>query len=118
MLDQQLLFGRRIPDPPYQHHSETSRDAAEKIKPSASTARARVLQYIRSRGAHGATDLEIQDALPMGGDTERPRRRELEKLGQIRDSGGKRAVVGSRRNTQAVVWVAVTSQSDRSEESD
>lgn len=40
--------------------------------------------------ATGATDLEVQRALAMKGDTERPRRGELVKLGLIEDSGERR----------------------------
>ena len=115
MPDEQLLFGQRIPDPPYQGHSETSRAAAVKAKASAKTGRARVLWYIRSQGQRGATDPEIQKALCMGGDTERPRRRELERMALIRGSGRARQTASGRH---AVVWVGTTSRSDQSEQSD
>lgn len=46
----------------------------------------RVLEYIELRGVHGATDVEIQKALRLRGDTQRPRRRELEQAGLIREA--------------------------------
>jgi len=109
MGDQQLLFGRGINSGqslPYQSHSETSRSAAVRAKSAATTDRARVLAYIRDRGQHGATDLEIQATLRMNGDTERPRRVELENAGLVRDTGRRRETASGRL---ATVWVGVTS---------
>lgn len=79
----------------------TSQIAAEQIKPCAGTLRARVLSFIESTGQAGATDIEIQDALSMEGNTERPRRGELLKIGLIRDSGRTRK---TRSGRAAVVW--------------
>lgn len=45
-----------------------------------------VLKFIRERGASGATDKQIQSGLAMCGDTQRPRRRELEQAGLIREA--------------------------------
>ena len=59
----------------------------------------RVLEYIRGKGIHGATDSEIQSALKLRGDTQRPRRRELEQAGLIREA------IQHRRGCK--VWVAV-----------
>jgi hypothetical protein len=92
------------PDPPCQRHSVTSREAAESIKPDASELRRRVLAYLRGRGEDGATDEEMQDALGMGGSTERPRRVELVEMGSVVDSGRKRK---TRSGRNAVVWVCV-----------
>ena len=92
-----------FPDPPSQRHSETSRAAAANIAPEAGTLRAKVLAFIVTAGENGATDQEIQDGLGMDGNTERPRRRELEKGGFIVDSGRTRVC---RSKQAAVVWVA------------
>lgn len=89
------------PPPPYQRHSTTSKVAASAILPNAKTLRAAVLNYLRAYG--GATDDEIQAALNMSGNTERPRRRELEQHGLVRDSGRRRLTHSGR---QAVVWEA------------
>ena len=84
--------------PPAQAHSPTSRAAAEAIKETASTLRERVYRCILTSGP--ITDRSIQEALGMAGDTERPRRRELQKAGRI-VHGGK--VVEHGR--EAETWV-------------
>ena len=84
---------------------ETRRDALRAIEPAAATLRASVLAYVRQRGAQGATDAEIQTALGMSGDTERPRRQELERGGHIEASPRTRETASGR---QAVVWVVRT----------
>jgi hypothetical protein len=86
------------PDPPCQRHSVTSREAADAIKPDA---------YLRGRGEDGATDEEMQDALGMGGSTQRPRRRELELAETVRNSGRTRRTKSGRN---AVVWIASQTQ--------
>jgi len=62
----------------------------------------RVLKYIQQRGVSGATDKEVQSALNMRGDTQRPRRRELEQAGLIREADNQRH--GCK------VWVAVVAE--------
>lgn len=52
----------------------------------------------------GLTDEQIQISAMMPANTERPRRRELELAGLIRDSGMKAKTVSGRN---AVVWVAL-----------
>lgn len=114
-LMQRLLFDqpprkpKAEPSPPHSG-SETSKAAAELIRPNAETLRARVLEYIEAQGQFGATDSEIQSALVMEGNTERPRRQELQTQGLIRDSGQTRATASGR---QAVVWIA-TNHKNRS----
>lgn len=71
---------------PFQPHSETSHDAAEKAEPHAGTERARVLAHLESVGTYGATDEEIQIALGMNPSTQRPRRVELQKAGQVEEA--------------------------------
>lgn len=92
----------RFPSPPAQRHSATSVAAAEAVKPAAGRLRAEVLAAIRRAGRAGLTDAEGQAATGIGGDTWRPRRRELQDAGLIRDSG-KRRTTGHGR--EAVVWV-------------
>jgi hypothetical protein len=101
---QQSLFDQppKEPRPPHSG-GPTSQAAAEAILPNAATLRHRVLCYIAEQGGKGATDAEIQAALSMAGNTERPRRQELEKVKLIRDSGKTRPTPSGR---QAVVWVA------------
>jgi len=83
--------------------SETSEAAAREIEPDTGKLRGAVLGFLRGRGAAGATDEEVQAGLGMGGSTERPRRRELEKAGLVIASGAVRKT-GSGRT--ATVWVA------------
>lgn len=90
--------------PAFQRHSDTSRAAAIEIHDSAATIRERVYEFIKGRGESGATDEEIQVALDLHGNTERPRRRELQKDLRIIDSASRRQTESGRK---AVVWVAV-----------
>lgn len=91
-------------DAPAQRHSATSVAAAQAIEPTAGTLRAEVLKYLRSR-SDGATDEEIQQALAMPQNTERPRRIELCRLHLVADSGMTRPTASGR---QAVVWKVAT----------
>ncbi|MEZ6127895.1 MAG: hypothetical protein R3C59_04385 [Planctomycetaceae bacterium] len=77
------------PDPPH-NGTDTSMAAAERIQPAVTGQRRKVLDFVRDRGELGATDSEIQAGLNIPGDTERPRRRELEQAGLITDSGDRR----------------------------
>lgn len=90
------------PQRPHANASVTRQAAGVAIRPTAAKLRTRVLQFIRSQGTLGATDAEIQEQLEMRGDTERPRRRELQKAGLIVDSGEARTTPSGRA---AVVWV-------------
>ena len=93
--------------PPHQRHSDTSREAAIEKLSTAQIDRAKVYRYIKDRGVIGATDEEIQDGLGMDGNTERPRRRELQLAGLIEDSGSK---MPTRKGRRAVVWVVVPTE--------
>lgn len=97
MLDQLTFF-----DPPHGTRP-TSAAAAEQIRPDANRLRKAVLQVIVDRGMIGATDEEIQRELGLAGNTERPRRRELEQAHLVVDSGQRRATSSGR---MAIVWVA------------
>ena len=90
------------PTLPFQKHSATSRAAAESVV-NADSLEGLVLAFIQERGDEGATDLEAQAALKLDGSTQRPRRRKLEQLGLVFDSGRTRATLSGR---QAVVWIA------------
>lgn len=79
----------------------TSKEAAEKCT-TGSSVRAKILRLLKAVGDYGATDEEIQVALDIPGDTQRPRRYELVKRGYVRDSGVKRKTSSGRR---AVVWI-------------
>lgn len=87
---------------PYQKHSQTSKLAAEEIKPEAATLREQVYQALKDIGP--MTDEEMQDLLDMNPSTQRPRRIELQRAGWVEGTGSKRLTKSQR---QAVVWRAV-----------
>ena len=62
----------------------------------------RLLRYLRGCRRRGATDQEMQQAVRMGGNTQRPRRRELEQRGLVKNSGKQRKTLAGVR---ATVWV-------------
>lgn len=82
----------------------TSQAAADKMLARSGTARRRVYDLLVARGEVGATDDEIQDALAMPPNTERPRRVELVDREMVADSGRVRP---SRWGNDSVVWVAL-----------
>lgn len=88
--------------PPFQAHSDTSREAAIEQYPRAGTLRRRVLDHLQQVGAEGATDDEIQVALEMNPSTQRPRRVELERAGLIERLDATRK---TRAGRQAHVYV-------------
>ncbi len=73
----QLSLPMGYPAPPASR-VDTSRAAGETARELAARQRATVYAFIVSRGALGATDEEIQDGTGLRGDSERPRRWELE----------------------------------------
>ena len=75
---------------PFAAKSETSRDAAERMTAQPNRVRRdheSILNVLRSGPK---TDRELQTILNMSGDTERPRRGELVKMGRVRNTGQKR----------------------------
>jgi hypothetical protein len=82
--------------------TETSREAAAVVAPKAATLRAQVLNAIIAAGDRGLTDEEIQAQLGMPGNTQRPRRRELEQAYRI-DTRGYRK---NDRGRNCMVWIA------------
>ena len=83
----------------------TSAAAAKDARGLASPMGRKVLEFIQSRGAAGATDEEIQIGLGMNPSTERPRRIELMRRDPpaIVESGTR----PTRSGRHAAVWVAV-----------
>lgn len=88
---------------PHVRESETSIAAASSIDASRKTMLAKVFSHIKSRGAHGATDDEIEIALDWRHQTVSARRRELVLGNHIVDSGERRA---TRSGRTASVWRA------------
>jgi len=90
--------------PAHQRHSPTSKAAAEAIKPRVGPLHREILSYlarVEFIDGIGATDEKMQRDLDMPANTQRPRRRELQVMGLIVDSGKTRA---TRSGRQAVVW--------------
>jgi len=74
------------PLPPFQRHSETSRQAAVSMHQPAKFIRQQVLEWFRANGP--ATDQELFAAMaPMPENTLRPRRCELRDQGLLEDTG-------------------------------
>ncbi len=64
----------------------------------------RVLERLQQAGDAGLTDEEIQTALNLSGNSERPRRASLVALGLVRNSGPMRM---TNSGHAAVVWAVV-----------
>lgn len=94
---------------PYQSHSATSAEAAERAEPKAATQRAFVLDRFREWPENGWTDDELAEATGMNPSTLRPRRIELVNAGLVEDSGEKRPTRSGRR---ATVWRAVPAKEE------
>lgn len=90
--------------PLFQPHSATSRAAWIGSRPKAGTLRGALLAHLDFLAERGATDEEMQQALGIDPNTQRPRRVELHEGGFIADSGRRRP---TRSGRGAVVWVAV-----------
>lgn len=90
-------------EPPAQKHSPTSQAAAASIKKAIGPLHREILDYLRRAEVRvtGATDEEMQIKLDMGANTQRPRRRELELMGRVEDSGKTRQTKSGR---EAVIW--------------
>ena len=91
------------PDKPPHNGTDTSRLAAELAKPFVGKQRERVFEFIKSQGDHGATDEEIQTALKLTGNSERPRRHRLVEQYRVKESPNMRPTQAGR---PATVWVA------------
>jgi hypothetical protein len=88
-------------DMPFVGGSATSEAAAESQSRLAPTKRQIVFYKLRSMGIIGMTDDEMQVALGMNPNTQRPRRIELLRMRLIIDSGLTRKTRGGE---EAVVW--------------
>lgn len=97
-------MGRELP--PFSEPT-TSRDAAESMVGAHEALKAQVHAHIRSCGPMGCTDEECQQALSMGGNTQRPRRVDLRDEGRVVKSGLRRKGSSGRSCT---VWIAVEYQ--------
>lgn len=106
---QQLFYNSAMPSQvigaPYVPRSATSRAAAILAIPRAGTQRRKVLNFLIQQGENGAIDEEIQNALEMVANTQRPRRIELVALKLVTDSGRKRKTKAVR---DATIWIATT----------
>ena len=87
-------------EPPTQAHSQTSIAAATQIKKAIGPLHKEILNHL-AMCQLGATDEEMQIALDMSANTQRPRRRELELTGRVIDSGKTRRTKSGR---EAVIW--------------
>jgi len=106
MPDQQELFGwTPSPTAPHIPGSDTSRAAAERIRPAINALQSRVLEALRAAGSRGMTDDELQVSLGMNPSTQRPRRLELTARGLIERTEQRRP---TRTGSKACVWVATT----------
>jgi hypothetical protein len=100
-MSQPTLFADP-PDKPLPHNgTPTSRLAAKVMKPLAGKQLAKIFEFLKSRGADGATDQE-QQLLGLSGDSQRPRRNRLVELGWVKDSGVMRM---TKSGTPAKVWI-------------
>jgi hypothetical protein len=97
-------FDAGFPMPPSHHNAPegTSTVAAARIAGRAGSLRAKIYDFLKARGEHGATDQEIQTALQLSSNTENPRRGELVKKGLVVASDRKRK---TRSGCPAIVWV-------------
>lgn len=97
------LFGGVYPNAPGYRNTDTSRDAAEAIKPKLSAMQSAVLKALAARPM---TSFEIAHALRLPFHTAQPRTAELQAKGFIEDSG-ERGI--SRDPTKlAIVWRLTT----------
>lgn len=85
--------------------------AAKQIKKRIGPLHARVISFLQYH-YRGATDEEMQAGIPMAANTQRPRRRELQLMGIIVDSGRVKLTESGR---EAVVWT-LAKLADKEEE--
>jgi hypothetical protein len=86
---------------PYVRGSDTSKAAADAMAPHTTPLQQVVRDYLREHGP--STDEEMQAGIPMGANTQRPRRVELVGKGYVVDSGKTRTGTSGK---QAVIWKA------------
>lgn len=88
-------------EPPHQSHSTTSQRAAAQIKDKIGPLHKKILSYL-DRYPNGACDERLGRELDMPMNTLRPRRRELQLMQRIRDSGRTESTDSGR---EAVIWI-------------
>ena len=104
MTDAAISYYRYdYPDVPGSHGVDTSIAAATDMAPVAGTLRHMVLTAVKAAGSRGLTTNEIADTLNIDRNSLQPRTTELKLLGQIEDSGQRRANANGKR---AIVWTA------------
>jgi hypothetical protein len=84
-------------------------EGAQKIAPHADSIREQVFEAIKAAGEEGITDRELQQALGLKGDTQRPRRWELWIAGRVkakRDENGNVIYKKVGVRSKQLVWVA------------
>ena len=81
----------------------TSRAAARSVAGVSGEVRQQVLDFIQSMGPYGATIEEIKEGTGLVVNTVCPRRKELEDMGYVVDSGRRRP---GKTGRYAIVWVA------------
>lgn len=84
----------------YNPKSDTSREAAESIEAAGGISSLQSMVYSHLLKTP-STDEEMQDALGMNPNTQRPRRIELVEKKLVRDSGARRL---TRSGCRAIVW--------------
>jgi predicted ArsR family transcriptional regulator len=79
---------------PYVRGSDTSRDAAESMRPHVSELEREILEFVRSDG--GATCDEVEDCMGIAHQTASARLKGLADKGLIKDSGARRPTRSGR----------------------
>jgi hypothetical protein len=89
---------------PYHNGTQPSRAAAESARKFARSQTSRVHEFVASQGEHGATDKEIQTALNLDGNSQRPRRVWLRDHGFIQAKGEPEDITLRDGST---VWISI-----------
>lgn len=88
---------------PFEGKTDTSREAAAFVAPLTGNLRIKVLNFIKKRGDLGATLHEIADGTGLSLQTVCARRKELEEMGFVKDSGSRRKNPSGRTG---IIWIA------------
>jgi hypothetical protein len=99
MTTQRTLWGSEDPFVPHVAGSETSKQAADRVRSKVERDKDQIEAWLKVFGP--ATDQMIQDALGMDGSSERPRRIDLVNELRVVDSGLKML---TRSESWAVAW--------------
>lgn len=101
--EQTLSLFDQDESPPAVCSSRPGKATKKKRKRGKKDLEARILAHLVEYGAYGSTDEEMQFALSMTGNSERPRRVELVRKGLVRASGQTRPTDAIGK---ATVWIA------------